>query len=238
MTGKVLCYLLALLLVRCYSFNVPGCIRNFRPISPLFGAKGVRSGVPKFVRVYRKIEGKVEDDPLFPMIEQIARTADLRKATSVKAFRVAHMTELADFIMLIEGSNNRQISAIASSIEVCTARSIIICDQKCLKLVVVTYMAGGCRGKVQRKALWQRRYCSQRLVRSRLRYVYHLLLFTPYLLTLTLHLVCLCTGLGSVIAHVMTPAMSNFYKLEKKWLDGEVSDSNTCITLTLCCFVI
>jgi len=34
----------------------------------------------------------------------------------------------------------------------------------------------------------------------------------------------------------MTPAMSNFYKLEKKWLDGEVRGSAAtlpCINLTL-----
>jgi len=115
---NVLCYLLALFLAKCYSFSVPGGVCNIRPRMQLFGSRGWQTGVPKFVRVYRKIEGKVEDDPLFPQVELIAKTADLRKAVSVKAFRVTHMTEIADFIMLIEGANNRQISAIASSIEV------------------------------------------------------------------------------------------------------------------------
>lgn len=131
---RLLSLLLVLFLTKCYSFCMPGSVSNFRPVSKLHGQREWQDRVPKFVRVFRKIEGKVEDDPLFPMVECIAKTADLRKAISVKALRVTHMTEVTQFVMLIEGSNNRQISAIASSIKV-PLRMPILHDSP---LIVVT----------------------------------------------------------------------------------------------------
>ena len=35
---------------------------------------------------------------------------------------------------------------------------------------------------------------------------------------------------GSVIVHIMTPQMRNFYKLEKKWKDGEIVDIKEWVT--------
>ena len=37
---------------------------------------------------------------------------------------------------------------------------------------------------------------------------------------------------GSVIVHVMTPQMRNFYKLEKRWKEAEVSKSFLVLFLT------
>eukprot|EP01032_Pedospumella_encystans_P037068 gene37068-41981_t len=71
----------------------------------------------KQVRVAAPITTTVESDPLMPMVEFIAKVADERKASSIKAFRVAHLTEVTQFVLLIQGSNNRQISAITSSVE-------------------------------------------------------------------------------------------------------------------------
>jgi hypothetical protein len=64
------------------------------------------------------------DDPLLPMVLQIAKSADLRKAASVNAMRVSHLTEVTQFVVLIEGSNNRQISAIADTVEVHSRRTV------------------------------------------------------------------------------------------------------------------
>lgn len=36
------------------------------------------------------------------------------------------------------------------------------------------------------------------------------------------------------MVHIMTPQMRNFYKLEKKWQDGEVSTCCTCCTYCTC----
>ena len=33
---------------------------------------------------------------------------------------------------------------------------------------------------------------------------------------------------GSIIVHIMTPQMRNFYKLEKRWKDAEVKISFVC----------
>jgi hypothetical protein len=66
----------------------------------------------------------LSDDPLLPMVLQIAKSADLRKAASVNAMRVSHLTEVTQFVVLIEGSNNRQISALADIVEVHSRRTV------------------------------------------------------------------------------------------------------------------
>ena len=58
------------------------------------------------------------DDPLVPLVETAVRAADMRKAASVSALRVTRLTETTQFIILIEGYNNRQNQAIANAIEV------------------------------------------------------------------------------------------------------------------------
>jgi hypothetical protein len=70
------------------------------------------------------LSAPLTDDPLLPMVLQIAKSADLRKAASVNAMRVSHLTEVTQFVVLIEGSNNRQISAIADIVEVHSRRTV------------------------------------------------------------------------------------------------------------------
>lgn len=62
--------------------------------------------------------GKIEDDPLIPMVEKVVIAADMRKAASISALRVMKLTEVTQFMILIEGFNNRQNQAIALAIEV------------------------------------------------------------------------------------------------------------------------
>lgn len=40
---------------------------------------------------------------------------------------------------------------------------------------------------------------------------------------LAAHTVC---TVGSIIVHIMTPQMRNFYKLERRWKDAEVVDTS------------
>ena len=37
---------------------------------------------------------------------------------------------------------------------------------------------------------------------------------------------CCCCLLGSIIVHIMTPQMRNFYKLERRWKDAEVVETS------------
>lgn len=60
----------------------------------------------------------LQDDPLLPVVKHIAKSADLRKAIGVTAKRVSHLTEVTQFMVTIEGSNARQLQAIAGTIEV------------------------------------------------------------------------------------------------------------------------
>lgn len=57
-------------------------------------------------------------DPLLPVVKQAAKSADMRKAASVTAVRVSHLTEVTQFVVLIEATNNRQLQALSDTIEV------------------------------------------------------------------------------------------------------------------------
>jgi len=57
-------------------------------------------------------------DPLLPMVEMVALAADKRKASSISAFRVSHMTEVTTFMLVIEGNSRPQNQAIALAVEV------------------------------------------------------------------------------------------------------------------------
>lgn len=60
----------------------------------------------------------IESEPMLPMVNKIAQVADMRKATSVVALRVSHLTEITQFMVLVEASNSRQIQAISDTVEV------------------------------------------------------------------------------------------------------------------------
>ncbi|KAJ1431230.1 hypothetical protein B484DRAFT_448493 [Ochromonadaceae sp. CCMP2298] len=113
------------------------------------------------------------DDPLVPMVEAIVKSADMRKAASIKVLRVFQLTEVTQFMILIEGYNNRQNQAIALAIEDDVQESF---DN------------------------------------------------TPFAKEGTAASGWILMDYGSIIAHIMTPQMSAFYKLEKKWAGAEYMD--------------
>lgn len=69
-------------------------------------------------RVLEEPHGPVEDEPLLPIVKKIAQVADMRKAADIVALRVSHLTEITQFMMLVEASNSRQIQAISDTVEV------------------------------------------------------------------------------------------------------------------------
>jgi hypothetical protein len=75
-------------------------------------------------------------DPLLPVVKQAARSADMRKAASVTALRVSHLTEVTQFVVLIEATNNRQLQALSDTVEVLSA------------FCTLTFCSLCCEGKV------------------------------------------------------------------------------------------
>ena len=59
----------------------------------------------------------LQDEPLLPMVETAARASDDRKAGNILALRLSHLSEIATFMVLVEGNSRPQIQAIANSIE-------------------------------------------------------------------------------------------------------------------------
>ena len=57
------------------------------------------------------------EDPILPMVHSAAIAADTRKATSIAAMRVCHLTEITTFMIIIEGNSRPQNQAIASAVE-------------------------------------------------------------------------------------------------------------------------
>jgi len=115
----------------------------------------------------------IKNDPLIPLVEKIVKAADMRKSASISAIRVKMLTEVTQFMILVEGFNNRQNQAIALAIE----------DD----------VVDGFQMK-------------------------------PYTKEGTAASGWILLDYGSVITHIMTPQMKNFYKLEKRWIGGEVLD--------------
>lgn len=71
-----------------------------------------------FQRTRNRALTSLLQDPLMPQIETIALAADSRKAALINALRVQEWTEIADFMIVIEGNNKPQNMAIAGAIEV------------------------------------------------------------------------------------------------------------------------
>lgn len=59
----------------------------------------------------------LEEEPLLPMVEVAAKASDDRKAGNIFGFRLSHLSEIATFMLLVEGNSRPQIQAIANSIE-------------------------------------------------------------------------------------------------------------------------
>jgi hypothetical protein len=60
----------------------------------------------------------LNSDPLLPLIEVITKAADKRKANYIHAMRVFYCTEIAHWMLVIEGNSKAQNNAIAAAIEV------------------------------------------------------------------------------------------------------------------------
>mmetsp|Transcript_44859 Transcript_44859/g.72192 ORF Transcript_44859/g.72192 Transcript_44859/m.72192 type:complete len:294 (-) Transcript_44859:318-1199(-) len=65
----------------------------------------------------RQPEGPLEDDPSLPMIEDIIRSLDARKAEGIWAVRVAHLTYTTEFFINCHGTSRPMLQAIAGSVE-------------------------------------------------------------------------------------------------------------------------
>ena len=50
----------------------------------------------------------IEDDPLLPMVNTVIEAANMRKANSMSAFRISHITEITTFMVIIEGNSRPQ----------------------------------------------------------------------------------------------------------------------------------
>ena len=112
------------------------------------------------------------EDPLVPLVEDIVRAADKRKAKNIKAIRIEHLTEITTFMIIIEGNSRPPNQAIANAIE----------DEVALNHQEHPKKEGDAASG------W------------------------------------VLLDYASVIVHIMTPQMRNFYKLEKRWKDAEDMD--------------
>lgn len=114
----------------------------------------------------------LKEDPLIPMVEDIIRAADKRKAKNMKAIRIEHLTEVTTFMVILEGNSRPQNQAIANAIE----------DE-----ILLNYQDQP-KKEGDASSGW------------------------------------VLLDYASVIVHIMTPQMRNFYKLEKRWKDAEELD--------------
>jgi hypothetical protein len=77
----------------------------------------VREGIEQPMTSKRQPEGPLEDDPSLPMIEDIVRSCDERKADFIWAARVAHLTYTTSFFVNVQGSSRPMLQAIAGNVE-------------------------------------------------------------------------------------------------------------------------
>ena len=119
----------------------------------------------EFLRASNPPPIPLSEDPLLPMVEDIIRAADKRKATNIKAIRISHLTEVTTFMVICQGNSRPQNQAIANAIE----------DDILLNFQAQPTKEGDAASG------W------------------------------------VLLDYSSVIVHIMTPQMRNFYKLEKRW---------------------
>ena len=63
----------------------------------------------------------MRDDPLLPMVNTVIEAASMRKANSMSAFRISHITEITTFMVIIEGNSRpqNQVSVFVSKFMCC-----------------------------------------------------------------------------------------------------------------------
>ena len=126
----------------------------------------------EFNRLKESSARPLNEDPLVPMVENIIRAADKRKAKNMKAIRIEHLTEITTFMVIVEGNSRPQNQAIANAIE----EEVLLNHQE-----QPSKEGDAASGWV-------------------------------------------LLDYASVIVHIMTPQMRNFYKLERRWKDAEEMD--------------
>lgn len=126
----------------------------------------------EFLRASNPPPIALKDDPLLPMVEEVIRAADKRKAKNIKAIRICHLTEVTTFMVICEGNSRPQNQAIANAVE----EDVLLNFQE-----NPTKEGDAASG-------W------------------------------------ILLDYASVIVHIMTPQMRNFYNLEKRWKESEVMD--------------
>ncbi len=100
----------------------------FRKDTKLFQSVNKRN--KNYVKIFDDIDFKripediqkfppIQEDPFFPYVKSIVLAASSRKATDIMAFRISHISEIASFMVIIEGNSRPQNQAIANSIKVC-----------------------------------------------------------------------------------------------------------------------
>lgn len=57
------------------------------------------------------------EDPLYPLVRSAILAGNSRKANEIKAFRISHLTEIASFMVILQGNSSPQNQAIANSVE-------------------------------------------------------------------------------------------------------------------------
>jgi len=91
---------------------------QFQSVSSTPGKKA-EFAMPKSAPISskRQPEGPLEDDPSLPMVEDIIRSLDDRKAQGIWAVRVAHLTYTTEFFINCHGTSRPMLQAIAGSVE-------------------------------------------------------------------------------------------------------------------------
>lgn len=107
----------------CFAFRFYHGIKSTRMSTALNGYNRDKRisnvmSIMKRTRISCEPIKDMKKDPLIPMIETIVKSADDRRATSISVLHVYPLTEVTQFMIIIEGRNNRQIQAISLSIEV------------------------------------------------------------------------------------------------------------------------
>ena len=54
----------------------------------------------------------LEEDPEYPLVKTAITAGSSRKALSITAMRISHMTEVTDFMVILEGNSRPQNQAI------------------------------------------------------------------------------------------------------------------------------
>jgi ribosome-associated protein len=126
----------------------------------------------EFLRASNPPPIPLSEDPSLPMVEDIIRAVDKRKAKNIKAIRICHLTEVTTFMVICEGNSRPQNQAIANAVE----------EDVLLNFQEQPNKEGDAASG------W------------------------------------VLLDYASVIVHIMTPQMRNFYKLEKRWKESEEMD--------------